>query len=99
VLALSGVGNIGSPNPVVRGVFGVFFILSPPSTGKGLTIVGVSSKSDLAEAAALDNDSVDGSADLRDNRDEGAIDAVDTIGDTWFDFDGVSAKRSRSSIH
>jgi hypothetical protein len=82
VLALSGVGSMGSPNPVASGVFGAFFVLSPPSTGKGLTIVGVSNKSDLAEAAALDNDSMDGSADLRDNRDEGTIDAVDTIGDT-----------------
>jgi hypothetical protein len=99
VLALSGVGSIGSPNPVASGVFGAFFVLSPSSTGKGLATVGVSSKSDLAEAAALDNDSMDGSAGLRDSRGEDTIDAVDTIGDTWFDFDGVSAKRSRSSIH
>jgi hypothetical protein len=66
VLPLSGVGSIGSPNPVASGVFGAFFVLSPPSTGNGLTNVGVSSRSDLAEAAALDNDSMDGSADLRD---------------------------------
>lgn len=78
VLALSGVGSIGPPNPAARGVFGAFFALSPPSTGKGLTNVGVSRRSDLAEAAALDSDCIDGSADLR----TGPIDAVDTIGDT-----------------
>jgi hypothetical protein len=95
VLAVSGVGSIGPPNSAARGVFGAFFALSPPSTGKGLTNVGVSSKSDLAEAAALDNDCIDGSADLR----VATIDVVDTIGDTWFDFDGVSAKVSRACIH
>jgi hypothetical protein len=81
-LALSGVGSIASPNPVASGVFGVFFALSPLNTGNGLTKVGVSSKSDLAEAAALDNDCMDISAGLRDNRDVDAIDVVDNIGDT-----------------
>lgn len=94
-LAVSGVGSIESPNEVASGVLGAFFVLPPFSTGKGLTTVGVSSKSALAEAAALDNDCMDGSADLR----VGAIDAVETIGDTWFDFDGVSVRVSRSSIH
>ena len=78
VLALSGVGSIRPLNPVARGVCGAFLALSPPSAGKGLTIVGVSSKSDLAEAAALDSDCMDGSADRR----VGTIDELDTIGDT-----------------
>lgn len=82
VLPLSGVGSIGSPNPVASGVLGAFFDLLPPSTGKGFPAVGVSSKSDLAEAAALDNDCMDVSASLCDSRGVGAIDAFEIIGDT-----------------
>lgn len=67
VLTLSGVGSIASSNPGASGVRGAFFVLSPPSRGKGLTSVGVSSKSDLAEAAALDSDCMDISAGFRDN--------------------------------
>jgi hypothetical protein len=68
VFALSGVGgNIASSNAgvlVEADGLGACLILLP-SVGKGLIEVDVSSKSDLAEAAALDNDCIEFSADLR----------------------------------
>jgi hypothetical protein len=68
VFTLSGVGgSIVSSNAgmlVEAGVLGACLILLP-SVGKGLIEVDVSSKSDLADAAALDNDCIEFSADLR----------------------------------
>jgi hypothetical protein len=68
VFTLSGVGgSIASSNAgmlVEADGLGACLILLP-SVGKGLIEVDVSSKSDLAEAAALDNDCIEFSADLR----------------------------------
>jgi hypothetical protein len=59
-----------------------------PGTRMGLIGAGASSKFDLADAAALDNDWIDISADLR-RRGVGSMLAVSTGEEMLLDFEGV----------
>lgn len=66
--------------------------------GNGLTEAGVSIRFERAEAAALDRDRTELSADFRDSRGEGMAVAEDKGEEIRFDFEGVSMFW-RSSIH
>jgi hypothetical protein len=70
-----------------------------PGTRKGLIGAGASSKFDLADAAALDNDWIEFSADLRRTRGSGSMLAVSTGDEMLLDFEGVWIIECRSSIH
>ena len=101
VLTLLGVG--GSSPSSNGGMVAVIGDLSAcftpiPGTWIGLIGAGASSKFDLADAAALDNDWIELSADLR-RRGVGSMLAVSTGEEMLLDFEGVWTSVCRSSIH
>ena len=101
VLTLTGVGGSSpSSNDDMVAVTGDLGACSTPVPGtrKGLMGAGASSKFDLADAAALDNDWIEFSADLR-NWGIGIMFAVSTGEEMLLDFDGVWTIVCRSSIH